>query len=197
MPAGEVAAAHIDDLALLDQRVHRLPNLIPRSRPIHVMHLVEVDMVGLHAPEAGIARRSDVASRQATVVGPVRHGAEHLRGQHHLFPSAAALGQPTSHNLLCGARTLVAPVPVGGVKEVDAQFQRLVHDGPRIRLGGLRPKVHGAEAQLADLQSGTAKTSVAHAELSHRRQARSEPGLGGGDALRAAFTCAGTGGCPW
>jgi hypothetical protein len=42
IPAGEVAAAHVADLALADELLHRLPDLIPRRGPVDVVHLVQV-----------------------------------------------------------------------------------------------------------------------------------------------------------
>src|SRR5829696_40579 len=45
VPAGEVAAAHVEHFALLYEDVHRLPDLVPRRVAVDVMHLVEVDVV--------------------------------------------------------------------------------------------------------------------------------------------------------
>src|SRR5215468_5813770 len=50
MPAREVGRSGIQDLALSDQHLHRLPDLIPRRAPVDVMHLVQVDVVGTQPP---------------------------------------------------------------------------------------------------------------------------------------------------
>src|ERR1019366_7264956 len=56
MPARDVRRSGIEDLALSDQDLHRLPDLIPRRAPVDVMHLVQVDVVGPQAPQRGVAR---------------------------------------------------------------------------------------------------------------------------------------------
>src|SRR3954447_1162935 len=61
MPAGEVAAADVEDLALRPQRLHRLPDLVPRRGPVDVVHLVEVDVVGLQPTQRPVAGVADVA----------------------------------------------------------------------------------------------------------------------------------------
>jgi hypothetical protein len=69
VPAGEVRRAHVDDLALLHQRVERLPDLVPGAVAVDVVHLVEVDVVGLQAPQARLAVLADLVGRQAAAVG--------------------------------------------------------------------------------------------------------------------------------
>src|SRR5262249_25017984 len=49
LPAGMVAHAGIDDLALLPQHVEGAVDFFPRGIAIHVMHLIEVDAIGLQA----------------------------------------------------------------------------------------------------------------------------------------------------
>src|SRR5207302_2478759 len=45
VPAREVAAADVDDLAVVDELLHGLPDLVPRRVPVDVVHLVEVDVI--------------------------------------------------------------------------------------------------------------------------------------------------------
>ena len=134
VPAGEVAAPDVDDLALLDERLHRLPHLVPRRGPVDVVHLVEVDVVGLQAAQAGVARGADVTRGEAAVVRPLRHRSVDLGGEHDLLASVAALREPVADDRLRRARALVAAVPVRGVEEVDAVIERLVHDHERVAL---------------------------------------------------------------
>src|SRR4051794_15455319 len=49
VPSREVAAAGVEDLALRAQGLHRLPDLLPWRVPVDVVHLVEVDVVGLQS----------------------------------------------------------------------------------------------------------------------------------------------------
>ena len=47
VPGGEVAAADVADLAFVDQLFHRLPGFLPWRGPVDVVHLVQVDVIGL------------------------------------------------------------------------------------------------------------------------------------------------------
>ena len=162
VPAREVAAADVDHLARVDEVLHRLPDLVPRRGAVDVVHLVEVDVIGLQAAQAGVARVADVARREAAVVGPLGHRAVDLRREHDLLAPASALREPAADDRLGRARTLVAAVAVGGVEEVDAVLERAVHDDARVGLARQRPEVHGAETQLAHPQRGTSESAVLH-----------------------------------
>src|SRR4029079_5750735 len=56
VPAREGRRADVEHLPLADERLHRLPDLVPGRRAIDVVHLVEVDRVRLHALEGLLAR---------------------------------------------------------------------------------------------------------------------------------------------
>jgi hypothetical protein len=60
VPAREVAAADVKDLACGDGDVDRLPDLVPRSSPVNMVELVEVDVVGLQPGKARVQRAADV-----------------------------------------------------------------------------------------------------------------------------------------
>ena len=45
------------DLTLADQRVHGLPDLLPGTVAVHVVHLVEVDRLRAQPPQASFAVR--------------------------------------------------------------------------------------------------------------------------------------------
>ena len=120
-------------------------------------------MVGLQAAQARVARGADVTRREAAVVRPLRHRSVHLGGEHDLLASVTALREPVADDRLRRARALVAAVPVGGVEEVDAVIERLVHDHERVALRRERSEVHGAETQLADAQRRTSESPVLHA----------------------------------
>src|SRR5438067_4515817 len=105
VPTREVAAAHVDDLAFAHQLLHRLPDLFPRRGTVDVVHLVEVDVVGVEAAQAGFAGVPDVAGGEAPFVGPVPHLSIHLGGQDDLLAPAAALGEPAADDALRVPRT--------------------------------------------------------------------------------------------
>jgi hypothetical protein len=149
VPAREVAAADVDDFALRDERFHRLPDLVPRRRSIDVVHLVEVDAIGLHALQARVARVANVSRREQAVVRPLRHRTEHFRREHNLLASTAALREPRAEDRFGSARALFAAVPVCRIEEVDAEVERAIHDVVCIGLSGERAEVHGAQADGA------------------------------------------------
>jgi hypothetical protein len=103
--------ADVEHLAFADELFHRLPDLLPRRRPVDVVHLVEVDVVGLQPAQA-------VLAGLATLLHVGR-----------LWPA----------------------VDVGGVEEVDAVLERLVHDREAGCLVGYPAEVHRPERETADL----------------------------------------------
>src|SRR4051812_31284695 len=96
-----------------------------------------------------------MAARAALGVDVGPRGVEALGGDHEIV--AAAAHQPAEDLF-----RLALAVLVGGIEEVDAEIpHRLEHLG-RGRLVGIAAEGHGAEAQLGDLHSGTAKGLVVH-----------------------------------
>src|SRR5271166_1897246 len=143
-------------LALVSQLLEGLPSLVPRAVPIHVVHLVKVDVVGLEPFQAALAVLADLVRRKAAAVcvglgqvGLAFDGIEDLGGQDHGVPAAASLGKPAPQNLL-GVPLLATPaVDVGGVEEVDAELQGTLHDLETLFLGRVPAEVHGAKANVA------------------------------------------------
>ena len=162
VPAREVRRADVEDLPLLDERVHRLPDLVPRRLPVDVVHLVQVDVVGLETTQRRLARAPDVARRQERVVRPVRHAAVELRCDDRLLAAAAALSEPPADDLLGPALAVAEPVDVGSVEEVDAFVDRSIHDQVGLGFVGLRAEVHRAEADATDGQAGATEVGVLH-----------------------------------
>ncbi len=54
MPTSEIRAAGIDDLALLHSNIYRLLDLIPGRAAVHVVELVEIDVIRLQALQARV-----------------------------------------------------------------------------------------------------------------------------------------------
>ena len=168
MPTREVAAAHVDDLALAHQLLHRLPDLFPWRCAVDVVHLVQVEVVGVEAAQAGLTRVPDVPGGETTFVGPVPHLAIHFAGQDDLLAPAAALGQPAADDPLrvsCTGPVGPATVAVGRVEEVDAVLEGTVHNRPAVLFRGLGTEVHGSQAQAAHLQSSTTQVRIVHVSL--------------------------------
>src|SRR5204863_2921426 len=108
-----------------------------------------------------------VQGRELAVVGPLAARVVHLRRDHRALASTLAPGEPAPDDRL-GEAAAVA-VDVGGVEEVDAEVEGSVHDpvtlvllGLRAASGLLHAEVHGAEAERADPEAGTAEQSVVH-----------------------------------
>src|SRR5581483_10361736 len=162
MPAGEVAAADVQHLALLHELLHRLPDLLPGALPIDVMHLIQIEMVGAQAPQTALARFTDMPRREPRLIRPIAHAAVHLRRKHDFLAAAAALREPAADDLFGYAFANLPAIDVRGVEEIEAVLERAVHDLPAVRFACLWAEVHGAEAEAADLQSGAAEMHGVH-----------------------------------
>ena len=130
-----------------------------------MVHLVQVDVVGLQPLERTFHRLADVQRGELLLVRPVAHAPVHLCGHHHFLAPAAALGKPASHNLLGGAFADLPAVDIGGIEEINAEFERLIHNGEGVFLFRLGPEVHRPQAQPGNLQASPAKLCVFHIYL--------------------------------
>ena len=164
VPPGEVGRPDVQHLALLYQRLHRLPDLVPRGCPRDVVHLVQVD-ASRSAAGAANPRTARMMCRADSPwsLGQSPISAVHLGGEDDLVAPAAALGDPPADDLLGDPFAGLPSVHVGRVEEVDAQVERPVHDGVAVVFRGLRAEVHRAEAQPADRQAGASEIRVLHA----------------------------------
>jgi len=99
-----------------------------------VVHLVQVDPVGLEAPQRGLALADDAGGQQLALVGPVAHRPVDLGGDDDLVAAPAALGEPAADDLLGDALALAPAVDVGRVEDVDPMLQRAVHHAMRLVL---------------------------------------------------------------
>ena len=70
VPAGEVRAADVADLAGAHQVVERAQHLLDRRQGVEAVQLIEVDVVGAQPPQARLDRPDQVIARRADVVGP-------------------------------------------------------------------------------------------------------------------------------
>src|ERR1019366_8024653 len=123
-------------------------------------------MIRLQTAQRILAGANHAGAPQPLAVRAVRHPPAHLGGNDQALPVAARL-HPAADNFLrpAGPRHAVrAPrgVDVRGVDEVAARLDKRVHDRER---GGLvrRPaQLHGAEAQLGDVQVAATEFAKVH-----------------------------------
>src|SRR5262245_49099449 len=110
------------------------------------MHLIEVDVIGCEPPQAFLAGPTDVDGGEPGIVRAAAHPSVDLGGEHDLFAPTSALREPAPDDLLGHPLARLPAVDVGGVEEVEATVDRAIHDREALRLGGLGPEVHRAEA---------------------------------------------------
>src|SRR5258707_606798 len=91
MPSSEATAANIKHLAFLHQLFHRLPDFFPGRGTVNVMHLVEVNMIGLKTLEATLASAFDMQRGEPALVGPIAHAAVDFGGEDDFFAATSAL----------------------------------------------------------------------------------------------------------
>ena len=135
----------------MDQRVERVEGLLDGRERVEAVHVVDVDVVGAEALQAGVALVKDVKARRADVVGAVAHGEEGLGGNEDLV----ALSLDGLAENLFGQAVGVA---VGDVEEVDAGIEAEVDHAPRFVHAGIAPRgeelVATAKGCRAETQRG-------------------------------------------
>jgi hypothetical protein len=129
------------------------------------MDLVEIDIVGAQALQAGVDLVEDGLARQAAAIGAGAHLHIDLGRQHDLL-ALGEIAQGAADDLLAGA----VGVDVGGVDEIDAEFQCLLDERPTLLLikgpemgAALRHAIgHAAEADAGNLEASLAEPDVVH-----------------------------------
>src|SRR5262245_13798433 len=86
---------------------------------VPAMNLIQVDVVGAQAFEAGVDLPQDVFARQTDVVWTVAHLSEHLGRNYNLLALGKILERTTQY-FLAGA----VGIDIGGVEEINSQFER-------------------------------------------------------------------------
>ena len=175
----------------------------PGHRPVGPMELVEVDIVGLQAPEALVDRLLDLRAgqfaRRAVVPEPghARSGRSTLVARITLSRAAAAL-EPGADDALGRALRLGARrdrVEFRGVEEVDA-----LRRGRSPSARGPRPPCSAGprswcRGRSADVEAGAAEGAVLHEQGSSRPGSRRVAGAGtGASEARRRTVRAGRGG---
>ena len=80
VPAGEVGAGDVADLAAADERVEGVEDFFDGRERVEAVHVVDVDVVGAEAVEAGFEGSDEVVAGGADVVGAVAQGEGGLGG---------------------------------------------------------------------------------------------------------------------
>ena len=144
LPAGEVRVADVTDLASGHEVVEGAEGFVKGRARVGKVNLVEVEMVGVEAAEAGFDGLHDVAAGGAFHVDVVvGHGAAELAGDDG-FVAMSLEGFP---EVFLGEAA--GAVDVGGVEEGDAGVEGGVGDG-----GGLGHVTAAAEIVATEPNDG-------------------------------------------
>jgi hypothetical protein len=123
---------------------------------IDVVHLVEVDPVGLQPGKTPFTVLANLVGTQAGAVavhfGQIRFAIDwviNLCRKHNGVAATTALRQPPPDNFLGQALFDRPTVDVGRVEEIDPEFEGPVHNPEAVLFGGVPAKVHRAETDIA------------------------------------------------
>src|SRR5438445_13848193 len=83
LPAGEIGHADVTDLARPHEHVEGSESLLYRCRRIPLVGLIQINVVGSEALQAGFASANDPATRQTLGVAAVVHPATAFGRQYH------------------------------------------------------------------------------------------------------------------
>src|SRR5205085_8251310 len=137
-------AGDVTDLALMHEVVERAQGLLDRAARIFDVLIIEVDVIGIEAPKAGLDRGHDVAAGSALQPSIPVHRPSEFRRQHDLV---AMPRQRAAEKFL---RAALYPVRIGAVEKGDADIERLVDDRPRRRLVAAPAEIVAAEPDGRD-----------------------------------------------
>ncbi len=151
----------------MTKRVEGAEGFFDGGDGVVAVDLVEVDVVGLEAAEAGVDGVHDVAAGGADLVAAGAGAAEDFGGDDDLCAGDVQV----SERLAEGLFALALGVDIGGVEEVDAGvdggFDELVGAGlvdgaDGAEEAGAAVEGHGAETEGRDEEAGVAEGLVLH-----------------------------------
>ena len=131
---------------------------------VECVRLIEVDVVGLKASQARLARPGNVISPETGIVHPGSGAVEHFRGDHQTVLPATR-GKPPPENRLAEASKFGGRkrgVDISTIKERDAILDGGVEDLERRGFVSLVAERQGSEAHFRDMQSRPSQPSGAH-----------------------------------
>ena len=162
IPSRKVGTSNIKHLPLILQYFKRFPHFFPRRGTINVMHLIQVQIIRLHASQRSLTSSANMQRSHTVRVGPIfqrtiSHVTVQLSCQHSALSSTSTQCKPLSENLLCNTLTLLPAVNICRIKEVDPVLKRTVHDFEAVFLSRFRTKVHGSKTQTTYLQPSSSE----------------------------------------
>jgi hypothetical protein len=164
VPAGEIGAADITDLAAANEIVEGADGLLDRRLRIEAVQLEEIDIVGAEPAQAALDRTQQMVTRGADIVRPLA-GAEGRLGRDD--DAVAAAGDGLAQDLLGQA----VGVDVGAVEHGEAGLEADIDQAGGLPHVAFAPGAEElvaatertrAEAQCRHLESRSAQQSVFH-----------------------------------
>ena len=152
-----------------------------------MVHLIDIDVIGLQSFERVFAGFANMQRRQAARVGPLAHVAVDLGGEHDLLAPPAALREVAADDLLGDALAFFAAVDVRRVPEVDPVLP--APDPSRRRSPARWCAVRNSwspRQSPRDFQAGAAQVGVLHG-IFFVPLVLSGVGVGAGESADAVF----------
>ena len=164
LPRLQVARADVPDLPGVNQVIKCAECLRKGHVRVECMRLIKVNVVGLEASQARLARPDNVISPETGIVWPGSSAVEHFRGDHQTVPPTTR-GKPPPENRFAQASKLggrKCGVDISTVKERDAFFDRGVEDLERGGFVSLVAERQGSETHFRDMQARLSQPFGAH-----------------------------------
>src|SRR5262245_65144768 len=132
MPAGEVGAGDVTDLAAARQRVQRIECLLDRRERVETMHVIDVDVIDAEPPQACVTGFEQVVARRADVIRAIAESKGRL-GRNQELVALALYG--LAQNFLGKS----IRVDVRCIEDVDARVQAETDEAPGLLYSGGSP----------------------------------------------------------
>src|SRR5437762_5145435 len=145
--------------------MERFEVLLRRRVMVETVDLIEVDILHAEPAQAVVDLGEDRFTRQPGAIGAGPHSAIDFGGDDDLVAAREILDRAAEDFLAVAER-----IAVRGVEKIDACFDRLLDEGPALRLGeapGMIAEIasavaHAAEANARDIEAGAAELGVFH-----------------------------------
>ncbi|EJY54942.1 aminotransferase class I and II [Alicyclobacillus hesperidum URH17-3-68] len=166
MPSGKVTRTYITNFALVNGNFEGTPEFVPGDTQIDVVHLIQLDMIGLQAPQGALEVSTNFVCRKAASlirsIEWIFHNVVNLGRKHDPFAAPTSLCEPTADNFLCPATVTFATVHVRSIEKVNPSVECCVHNAKCVFFIGFGSEVHCAKAQSANHQPSSAKLGKFH-----------------------------------
>src|ERR1700739_5022946 len=155
MPAGKIGAGDVADFAAANEGVERFESFFDGSELVEAVHVVDVDVIGVEAAEAGFGGADDVIAGGTGVVWPLAETKRGFGGNEKILALAV---DGLAEDFLGEA----VGINIGSVEEIDASFEtdinqalRFVNSGfaPGLKEFGAAAEGAGAKAELGNFEA--------------------------------------------